>query len=100
LVSHIHALPWTEARAKGDLGLERARTLVRLGDWSEMPVLIEGLADERLFTRSLCSDALQEATHETQGFDARAEAELREKSIARWRQWWLQRSGEGILPAN
>lgn len=98
LVSHIHALPWSKERIQGDLGLERARTLVRLGDWSEIPTLIKGLEDERLFTRSLCSDALQEATHETQGYDPRAEKSERAKAVARWEQWWLERSGEGILP--
>ncbi len=99
LVPHIHSLGWSVEREHGDLGLERARTLVRLGDWSEIPVLIDGLNDERLFTRSLCSDALQEATHETHGFDPRAEKSEREKAIARWNQWWMQRSGEGILHA-
>ena len=100
LVNPIRELAWSSERLSGDLALERARTLVRLGDWSEMHVLIRGLRDERLFTRSLCADALKEATHESQGFDQRAEASEREKSVARWEQWWLQRGGEGILPKN
>ena len=99
LVSYIQGLSWSDERVHGDLGLERARTLVRLGDWSEMPVLIQGLKDERLFTRSLCLDALKEVTHETNGFDPRAEASAREKAVTKWEQWWLQRSGEAILPA-
>jgi hypothetical protein len=99
LVEHIHKLSWSDERIHGDLGLERARTLVRLGDWSDMPILIQGLKDERLFTRSLCLDALKEATHEANGFDPRAEKDVREKAIARWEQWWLQRTGEGILPS-
>jgi len=98
LVTHIQELPWSEERSSSDLGLERARTLVRLGDWSQMSVLIRGLDDERLFTRSLCLDALREATHETHEFDPRAEKEARDKAAARWREWWLQRTGEGILP--
>ena len=100
LVEPLHELAWTEERGRGDLGLERARTLLRLGDWSEIPALVAGLRDQRLFTRSLCLDALKEATHETQGFDPRAEKGERDKAIARWEQWWLQRTGEGILPAN
>jgi len=99
LVPHIHSLTWTDERTAGDLGLERARTLVRLGDWSAMPVLIGGLEDERLFTRSLCIEALKEATHEALDFDPRAEKSEREKGIERWKQWWLQRTGEGILPS-
>ena len=99
LVPHIQALPWSEERLHSDLGLERARTLVRLGDWSAMPVLIQGLRDTRLFTRSLCAEALAEATHEKFGYDPRAEESARERAIVRWEQWWLQRTGEGILPA-
>ena len=100
LVPHIQALAWPPERDAGDIGLERARTLVRLGDWTAIPTLIDGLSDERLFTRSLCLDALREATHETNDFDPRAEASEREKAVNRWRQWWLQRTGEGILPTD
>jgi HEAT repeat protein len=99
LVSYISELDWSKERGQSDLGLERARTLARLGDWSEIPVLVVGLGDERLFTRSLCIDALKEATHETFGYDPRAEKTQREKAVAQWHQWWLQRTGEGILPA-
>jgi HEAT repeat protein len=98
LVPHIHALEWSPERLHGDLELERSRCLVRLGDWSAMPTLIEGLEDERLFTRSLCLDALREATRESHGFDPRAEKSQRDKAVATWRQWWLARSGEGLLP--
>jgi len=98
LVAHIHALEWSPERVQGDLELERSRCLVRLGDWSAMPNLIDGLEDERLFTRSLCLDAMREATRETNGFDPRAEKSQRDKAVAAWRQWWLARSGEGILP--
>lgn len=97
LVPHIRKLAWAEERKKSDLGLERARTLVRLGDWSEIPVLIRGLEDERLYTRSLCADALREATHETMDFDPRAERTERDKAIKRWEEWWGERSGEGLI---
>jgi HEAT repeat protein len=97
LVPAIQDLPWPESRRGGDLGLERARTLVRLGDWRELPTLIGGLRDQRLYTRSLCLDALREATHETLGFDPRATEEERERAIERWEIWWLKRSGEGLL---
>lgn len=99
LVPSVNRLSWTPTRLNGDLGLERARTLVRLGDWSAMPVLIRGLEDERLFTRSLCLDALKEATHETHDYDPRAETSVRARAVERWKSWWLQRTGEGILPS-
>lgn len=97
LVAAIQELPWPESRRRTDLALERARTLVRLGDWSELATLIGGLRDTRLYTRSLCLDALREATHETLGFDPRAGEEDRERAVERWEQWWLARSGDTLL---
>jgi HEAT repeat protein len=86
-----------------DLQLERARTLLRLGEWSEVPLLIEGLADTRLYTRALCIQALEEATGERHGFDPRGTDRDRERSVERWKAWWLQRSGDPMrtprLPA-
>ncbi len=100
LVSSLQELDWVDERRGSDLELEYARTLVRLGDWSELPVLIRGLKDERLYTRSLCAEALKEATHETHGYNPRAEATERELAVERWERWWLSRSGEGILSGN
>lgn len=88
------------SEATSDLGLERARTLVRLGDWSQVPVLIAGLRDDRVYTRSLCVEALRKATHESNGFDPRASQTQRDNAILRWEQWWLARAGEGILNGN
>jgi len=97
LVPHIHELDWSDDRIGGDLSLERARALIRLGDWSEIPTLIAGLRDERVYTRALCLDALREATHETHGFDPRSDEDERERSIEAWELWWSERSGEGFL---
>jgi hypothetical protein len=99
LVPYIRQLDWTEERAAGDLGLERARTLLRLGDWGEIPVLISGLRDERLYTRSLCLDALKEATQETLEYDPRSEPVERENAVQRWERWWLARTNDGMLSA-
>ena len=100
LVPAIRDLPWPESRQRSDLGLERARTLVRLGDWTEFPTLIGGLRDTRLYTRSLCLDALGEATHETHGFDPRAGEEERERAVQRWERWWLDGQSEGLVRGN
>jgi len=97
LVKPLKIIPWTDERMGGDLKMERARTLLRLGDWSEIPTLVGGLRDERLFTRSLCSRALEESTGETFRYDARASEEDRERAIQRWEDWWLARTGEGLL---
>jgi HEAT repeat protein len=97
LVPYIHRLSWEESRLTGDLGLERARTLLRLGDWSEIPTLIRGLKDERQYTRSLCIQALQGATGETFGFDPKADLTDRVRAIDSWEVWWRARTGEGLL---
>ena len=97
LVPYIHRLSWSEDRLAGDLGLERARTLLRLGDWSEIPTLIRGLKDERQYTRTLCIQALQGATGETFGFDPKADLTDRVRAVDSWEVWWRARTGEGLL---
>jgi hypothetical protein len=97
LVPYIHRVAWDPKREHGDLGLERARTLLHLGDWSEIPILIAGLRDERQYTRALCIQALQGATGETYGFDAKADLTDRVRAIDSWEVWWRARTGEGLL---
>jgi len=83
-----------------DLELERARTLVRLGDWSQTPVLINGLRDERPMTRVLCLQTLREATHETFGFEPASTELERAEAIARWDRWWQSRAVDPLLEAS
>ncbi len=79
------------------LKLENARTLVRLGDWEAMPILIDGLENEDHFKRALCAQALFNATRENNGFDPAASLPEREAAVARWRSWWQQRSEDSLL---
>ena len=97
LVPFIQDLDVPDGEAHGDLMLERARTLLRLGDWEAIPTLIRGLRDERLYTRSLCLEALKESTNETNDFDPRAEPAEREEGVARWERWWTARTGDVFL---
>jgi len=99
LVMDVQALEcWsTDSQRSSDLGLERARTLVRLGDWSAIPTLIHGLASERERVRVLCDQALYEATQLRFGYDPRAAAGERVRALREWEAWWLARSGEGLL---
>jgi hypothetical protein len=80
------------------LRLERARALLRLGDWQVVPTLIEGLRDERQITRALSAQTLWESTHERFGYDPKAEQAEREKSIAAWEAWWHERSQDPLRP--
>lgn len=98
LVDEIRAIDFDPAGLEIDLVLERSRTLARLGDWSTLPTLIRGLEDDRLYTRALCIQALQEITHERIEFDPRAEPVERELSVQAWERWWLKYSGEPMPP--
>ena len=90
LVEPLRELPWPEMK-DSDVALERARTLLRLGDWSMVPHLIDGLGDERVMVRAICGQTLYEATHERFGYDANAPQEERHASIEQWRVWWAER---------
>lgn len=99
LVEHLRKLP-APASSAPNLAYERARTLLRLGDWSECQTLIGGLRDEDLMMRALCARALSEATDQGFGFDPQASQEQREQAVQRWEQWWQSRQVEGVLTAN
>ncbi len=74
--------------ASTDLVLERARTLMRLGDWGQVPVLIDGLESESWWMRAVAADALHEGTKERHGFHPRGTDEERAAAVVRWRSWW------------
>lgn len=96
LVDPLRKAEW-QAESRGmDLGLERARTLVRLGDWSEIPTLIHGLADERVYVRGLSIEALREATGNDFSFNPRGDETELELGRAAWERWWLKYSGDPI----
>jgi len=99
LVEPLRELPWPDAE-HSDLALERARTLLRLGDWAMVPRLVAGLRDERMMTRALCIQALDEATRERFAFDPRASVELREASVLKWEAWVKDRLSDPLLAGN
>ncbi len=99
LVEHLRAVPDLAGPDNVDLRLERARTLLRLGDWQAVPVLISGLRDDRAITRALCAQALFEATHEKFEFDPKGDPQAREQAVQRWSDWWDQRRKDTLLPA-
>ena len=96
LPDHLWAVGWPEVLPT-QVKFERARALVRLGDWSEVRVLIDGLEDEEVWTRAWCARALEESTQLTFGFDPRGDEEGRAAAIASWRDWLASRENEGIL---
>ena len=99
LVPVLRQMSWNPSEAEA-LRYERARTFLRLGDWRDVPVLIEGLRNESLMMRALCAQALFEATGERLDYDAKDPALLRDPSVLRWEAWWKDREREGILTSN
>lgn len=97
LVESLHAIKLPSGEKYKDLAYERARTLLRLGDWQAVPDLLQGLRDDRLMTRALCSQALWESTHEKFGYDPKGEPEAREKAVQAWEDWWHERERDPLL---
>lgn len=91
LVPTLQALPWPN-EDRIDLRLERARALLRLGDLSMAPHLIEGLKHERLYVRALCAQSLYEVTKDRFGYEPGDSSDARELAIGRWHEWWASRS--------
>jgi len=87
LVEELHALPWPSEDCV-ELRLERARALMRLGDFSMVEHMIGGLSHERLLIRALCSQSLYEATGRRFGFDPSASDVDRSEAVTRWSEWW------------
>lgn len=76
---------------------EFARSLLRLGDWSKVPILIEGLRDESEYARALCNDALRTYTKADFGFVPSAAKELREEPVRKWETWWNSRAKDAFF---
>jgi len=96
LVEPLRAVKW-KAGDDRSLRFERARCFVRLGDWTQLGALIDGLAEEDAWARAWCLAALREVTGQDLGFDPRAEAPERAQGLERWRTWYSSRTSEGIL---
>lgn len=96
LVGPLREIPWPP-ESEIDLALERARTLLRLGDWSMVPHLIDGLEDDRVMIRALCAQALYEATHQRFDYDPKTEGAEREAAVNTWREWWAKRQNDPLV---
>lgn len=96
LVEPLNDLDWPKTMDP-EVRYERARALLRLGDWSQLEALIAGLENDSLWTRAWCAQALEEVTHQRLGFDPKAGESERAAAVARWREWIRVREDEGIL---
>jgi len=98
LVEHIRKLDWAPDLPREVL-FERSRAMVRLGDWSQIEYLIQGLSADELWARAWSIQALEEATKQSFGFDPQGEPEERAEAVGRWQTWIDSRRVEGVLGA-
>ncbi len=76
------------------LDYERARCLVKLGDWSDLPLLVAGLREDELLCRAQCFKTLREATHLSHGFYPQGDEETREVAVQAWESWLADRASD------
>lgn len=98
LVDPLHQVQWTTDTAPA-VRYERARAYLRLGDWSQIGVLVDGLESDDSWTRALCLASLKESTRIDLGFEPSGEAPGRAEAVVRWRNWIASRQNEGFLAA-
>ncbi|MCC7013513.1 MAG: hypothetical protein IT454_13195 [Planctomycetes bacterium] len=96
LVEALKALDWP-ASDDAALAYEKARAYLRLGDWSHVDVLVAGLEEDSDWARAWCAAALKESTRLDFGFEPAGDPAARAASIAKWREWIVARSREGLV---
>ena len=96
LVEPLRNLDWPASDDRS-LRFEKARAFLRLGDWSSIGQLVDGLEEDSEWARAWCLQVLREATHVDFGYVPNGPAEERAVAVARWREWIASRQSEGIL---
>lgn len=71
-----------------DVAYEVAASLLVLGDWSGIPILIDALEDEDPYHRFKAIRVLAEHTHQDLGYDYRSDRQNRVAAVGRWENWY------------
>lgn len=98
LVEPLQQVEWRAGEDKA-LRFERARAAIRLGDWGQIRVLVDGLEDESAWVRGLSIATLRESTRIDLGYEANGDEPARKAAVQRWREWIARRTSEGIVAA-
>ncbi len=96
LVEPLRQVEWRAGEDKA-LRFERARAAIRLGDWGQIGVLVDGLEDESSWVRGLSIATLRESTRIDLGYEANGDESSRRAAVERWREWIARRTSEGIV---
>ena len=76
---------------------EYARALAKLGDFSELPVLIEAMRDSNPEQFGLAHRALEEVTNTDIKVSATSTPEERERIVQAWMTWWTDHQADFLL---
>lgn len=76
---------------------EVAASLVTLGDWGQLGVLIDGLEEESKLFRFKCFEILRKNLNLTFGYDPNGPSEERALAVQKWVVWW-ERNRESFTP--
>ncbi len=76
---------------------EISASLVTLGDWAQLGVLINGLEEESKRYRHKCFEVLRKHLNLTLGYDPDGPAEERTVAVSKWAAWW-QRNQNNFSP--
>ncbi len=96
LVEDLRMIPWSDDIPK-PVQYSRARAHLKLGDWSHIGLLIDGLEDKVAYNRSLCARILKGATKNNFGYDYRMNEVDRAPALERWKRWYEERAADAIL---
>lgn len=77
--------------------LEAAASLLGMGDWKGVSLLITALDSPQRFVRYKSFEALNKFTGLSFQYDFRAEQEARAASVAKWQAWWSQKQQDQLL---
>lgn len=67
---------------------EMASSLMTLGDWGQIGVLIDGLGEDSRLFRFKCFEVLKKNLNLTFGFDPAGAVKERTAAVRKWRAWW------------
>ncbi|MDG1491643.1 MAG: hypothetical protein P8M11_01215 [Planctomycetota bacterium] len=90
------AMPAASLQAEG-IHREYARALAKMGDFSELPVLIEALRDSSPEQFGRAARALETVTNSNIPVSAASTLEEREEIIEAWLLWWENQQQDALL---
>jgi len=77
--------------------LEAAASLLGMGEWRAIPILIKGLESSDQMLRYKSFEALNKFTGLSFRYDFRGESAERSAAVDQWNEWWASKRGDKLL---